>query len=241
MTWARIGLIFIGVAVAAPARAQFTGGVFGPVVKEGASAVEYRASLDPDGPGGGTDLAQRVHYQTSLSDRFQLRGVVASRTVDEDKLDYDFLQAELTWQVTPDGRRYQTGFRFDARTRDENRAEQIGVNWMNQYSFANGWQGRALLLSAVQVADTSSDDIALSARFQLSNTLDSGQTIGLQAYSDLGTTGRIRAFKRVSNTAGPFVAFPLGDDGVYLRTGALFGLSDSARDAQLRVWLGKNF
>lgn len=241
MTRARICLALSVAAIGAPAQAQFTGGVFGPVVKEGASGAEYRASLDPDGPGGGTDIGQRVHYQTSLSDRFQLRGVVASRTVGDDKLDYDFLQAELTWQVTPDGERYQSGFRFDARTRDEDRAEQIGVNWMNQYAFRNGWQGRALLLSAVQVADRTSDDVALSARFQLSNRLSGGQTIGVQAYSDLGTAGRIRAFKRVSNTAGPFVVFPLNDDGVYLRMGALFGLSDSARDTQLRVWLGKNF
>ena len=231
---------FGALAVATPAHAQFTGGVFPPTVKEGASNAEYRIAADFDGPGGGTDIAQRVHYQASLDDRFQLRGVIATRTVGDDKLDYDFLQAELTWQITPDDRRWQTGLRFDARTRDEGRAEQIGVNWTNQWSFDDGWQARAILLSAVQVADRSNDDIALSGRLQLSKRIDSGQTLGLQYYGDLGTTGRIRAFRRASNVAGPFVVFPI-QDGVYIRTGALFGLTDGARDTQLRLWLGKNF
>ena len=232
----------LGLALfAAPsAHAQFTGGVFGPVVKEGASSAEYRASVDFDGPGGGTDIAQRVHYQASLSGRFQLRGVVASRTVGDDRLDFDFVQAELTWQITPDGQAYQTGLRFDGRLRDGNRPGQLGLNWTNQWALGEGWAARAVALSAVQFGDNSKDGVSFSARGQVARTLDGGPTVGAQVYSSLGDSDNFRLFSKTSTLAGPFVAFPLGD-GVSLRTGALFGLTDSSRDTQLRVWLGKSF
>lgn len=42
---------------------QNTGGVFGPVVNEDHSSIQYRATYDPDSEG----LAQRVHFQQSLT------------------------------------------------------------------------------------------------------------------------------------------------------------------------------
>ena len=241
-------------AFAAPAHAQFTGGVFPPTVNGGASQLEYRIAVDPDGPFSKTQVAQRLHYQASLSDRFQLRGVVATRTrfeIDDDPqdpglktdsiFDFDFVQAELTWQITPDDRKWQTGLRFDGRLKDEGR-NQVGVNWTNQWSFDDGWQARAILLSAVREDDDIIDDLGLSARGQLSKRVDSGQTLGLQVYSSLGTPSSFRPLSRNGSTvAGPYAIFPVGGDGVYIRTGALFGLSEGSRDTQLRLWLGKNF
>ena len=237
-------------ALAAPAHAQFTGGVFGPVVNEGASSAQYRLSIDPDGPAGKTRAGQRVHYQTSLSDRFQLRGVLGTRTtfdVENGELDtdsyfaFDFVQAELTWQVTPDDQTWQSGFRFDGRLRDKGRGHQLGVNWMNQWSFDDGWQARAILLSTLRENESLFKDVGLSGRAQVTKKIESGQTLGLQLYSSLGTAGNFRAFNRGNSTfGGPFVSFPLGD-GVSLRTGALIGLTDAAPDTQLRLWLSKGF
>ncbi len=241
-------------ALAAPAHAQFTGGVFPPTVNEGASQLEYRIAVDPDGPLGKTQVAQRLHYQASLSDKFQLRGVVATRTIFEIEentdgfdletdtiFDFDFVQAELTWQITPDDRKWQTGLRFDGRIKD-NGPEQVGVNWTNQWSFDDGWQARAILLTSVRENESVFDDLGLSARGQLTKRIDSGQTLGLQLYSSLGTPSNFRPLSNSGSTAaGPFAVFPIGGDGVYVRTGALFGLSDGSRDTQLRLWLGKNF
>ena len=251
-------LTLAALALATPAHAQFTGGVFGPVVKDGASSVEYRIAVDPspdpeelfDDP----RVAQRVHAQTSVSDKVQLRGVIATRTAfdfvesnddlrieAENYFEFDFVQAELTWQLTEDDTRdYQTGLRFDARIRGEGRPAQVGFNWMNQWALGDGWQARALLTSVVVEDSNVIDDLNLGGRAQLAKKLDSGPTVGLQLYTGFGKLADFQVFTPDTSTfGGPFVAFPLGD-GVSLRTGALFGLSETAPDTQLRLWLTKS-
>ena len=59
----RLALAFFGsLIVSETAFAQNTGGVFGPVVKEGHRSFQYRAAVNPDNALGQTGFAQRLHY-----------------------------------------------------------------------------------------------------------------------------------------------------------------------------------
>ena len=237
--WALILLCFL----ATPAAAQNTGGVFGPVVNAGAESVQYRVTVDVDAGEqfGGTRIAQRVHYQKAVSGDIQLRGVLQLRETATQTVDVDFVQAEAVWQITPDDRKYQTGLRLDVRVRDEDRPDQIGLNWMNQYSWGEGWQARGVLLGAAKFADKLGDDtVGIGGRAQVSKRVAPGVRVGGEIFTLFGDTGRFDFFVKSATTVGPFVSFEIAD-GVPVFVGTQHGLSNSASDAQFRLWIGRNF
>lgn len=222
-------------ALAAPAYAQNTTGVFGPNVDPDDHTVEYRiAAVTDDG-----DWGQRIHYQRSLNDRLRPRLIVATRSRGGNEVDLDFVRAELVWQTTPDDAQWSRGWRFEARFRDEG-AEEIRANLINQWSLGDGWRARAIFLNTLQVADRSNDNLQFQTRLGVSRKLDSGIRLGVHGYFDLGDTSDVRVLDGVESELGPFVGFNLTDDvGVYL--GTLHGVAGDAADNQLRLFIDRSF
>ncbi|WP_026942961.1 hypothetical protein [Hellea balneolensis] len=222
------------------AAAQNTGGVFPPMVNDGHKSAQYRIAINPDNAAGETGFAQRLHYQQSLNGDMMWRVVGQTRKTADSDFDFDFLQAELFWELSDDEDQHKTGLRFDARLRDEGRAEQLGLNWTNQFNFENGWSARALILTAVQIGENAADGVNLQTRGQIARKMESGHTLGVDMFNNYVRTGNIGSFKEQSHTIGPFVAAPLGD-GVSLYAGPLFGLSKAAPDLEARLWLTRGF
>lgn len=242
--WLRISCVtvLLSFAVAVPkfAMAQNTGGVFPPMVNEGHKSLQYRIAINPDNAAGETGFAQRLHYQQSLNGDMMWRVVGQARKTDDSDFDFDFLQAELFWELSDDEDQHKTGLRFDVRLRDEDRAEQLGLNWTNQFNFDNGWSARAVALTAVQIGENAADGVNLQTRGQIARKLESGHSIGIDMFNNYGRTGNIGSFKTQGHTIGPFIAAPLGD-GVSLYGGPLFGLSKAAPDLEARLWVTKGF
>jgi len=234
-------LLVIAELIAAPATyAQNTGGVFPPFVNEGHKSLQYRAAINPDNAAGETGFAQRLHYQQAINGDFMWRILGQTRKTDSSDVDFDFLQAELFWELSDDEDQHKTGLRFDARLRDEDRAEQIGLNWMNHFNFENGWSARALILTSVQIGDSAADGVNLQTRARLARTLESGPTVGLEMFNNYGNTGNIGGFAAQSHTVGPFIAAPIGK-GLSIFGGPLFGISQAAPDFETRIWVTKDF
>ncbi|ADM09584.1 hypothetical protein PB2503_07644 [Parvularcula bermudensis HTCC2503] len=223
------------------AKAQSLGGVFGPVVDEGAAALEYRVGFTPET----ARFGQRIHYQQSFSDDLMGRGVIQVRETDNSHVEFDYLGGELFWQLSEDGRPWQTGLRFDTRLRNDERPHDIAVNWMNQWTLAERWRGRAVILSSVQFGDNAGDGVGLQTRGQIdyalpSGALSSGTSIGLELFSAYGTTAEFRDFDEQSHEIGPYAMLPL--DGQFsLFTGVLFGLTDGAPDSNVKLWITRAF
>lgn len=235
LLWALIAFTMISQT----AYAQNTGGIFGPVVNDNHRSIQYRSSTDPDNASGDVGFAQRLHYQQSINGDFMWRLVGQLRKTDASDLDFDFVQAELFWQITPDDNKlYQTGLRFDARIRDQDRPNQVGVNWSNQWDFGEGWQIRALGLSVLQVGNNSSDGIFLQGRGHLAKSIGGGKSIGIETFNNLGNTSDGNFLEDQSHAVGPFITAPIGHD-FSIFAGALFGVSDAAADTELRLWLTK--
>lgn len=222
------------------AKAQNTGGVFPPMVNEGHKSAQYRIAINPDNADGEFGLAQRLHYQQSLSGDMMWRVIGQTRKTADSDFDLDFLQAELFWELSDEDDQHKTGLRFDARLRDEGRAEQLGLNWMNQFNFDNGWRVRALILTSVQVGDNAADGVNLQTRGQIARKLESGHTLGIDMFNNYGRTGNIGSFDEQSHTIGPFVAAPIGNGNSFY-AGPLFGLSKAAPDVEARLWVTKGF
>ena len=226
--------------IAPNAMAQNTGGVFPTQVNEGHRSLQYRAAIDPDNAQDEFGFAQRLHYQQAINGDFMWRIVGQTQKTENSDFDFSFLQAELFWEMSDDEDQHKTGLRFDARLTDGDRAEQLGVNWVNQFNFDNGWHARALVLSSVQIGDTAADGINLQTRARVGKKLENGPLIGVEMYNNYGRTSDFGSFDEQSHTIGPFISTPIGNK-VSLFAGPLFGFSSAAPDVEARLWLTKGF
>ena len=230
---------FIGLAFAATtpvAIAQNTGGIFPPMVNEGHKSAQYRVTYNPDTEG----LSQRFHYQQAINGDFMWRGLVSARKTTDSDVDFDFVQAELFWELSDDDDDWRTGFRFDGRIRDDGRPGLIGIHWTNQFPISDTWNGRFVALSSFDIGDGAGDGVFLQTRGNFFTKLEGGQTVGLEYYNSYGSTEDIRDFDDQSHQIGPYAVFPVTKDWSVL-TSALFGATDGAADSELRFWITRNF
>ena len=235
-------LIFFFLAFATTTKtvmAQNTGGILGPVVNAGQRSFQYRSAFDPnDDSTDEVGFAQRLHYQQSVSGSVMLRLVAQQRKTAASDFDFDFVQGELTYQISPDDKFYQTGLRFDVRIRDQGRANQLGVNWTNQWNLSNDWNIRAILLSAINVTNDTGEGVFLQVRSHAAKLLSSGKSVGVETFNTFGTTTNFGSFNSQSHTIGPFLTVPLAHK-FSVFAGALYGVSEAAPDAEVRLWLTK--
>lgn len=226
--------LLILAASALSAAAQNTGGVFPPNVDEGHKSAQYRVAFNTDTNG----FAQRLHYQQAINGDFMWRVIGQTRETDSSDVDFDFLQAELFWELSPENTDYRTGVRFDARLRDDNRPHQVGLNWMHQWKFSEGWTARLVGLSSVQFGDNNADGIFLAPRAHLSRKLDT-VTLGVEYYGNFGSTDEF-TLSKTGQTAGPFISTKLTGK-TSIMAGVQIGLNNAAPDTDLRLWLTQGF
>ncbi|MAN46412.1 MAG: hypothetical protein GYB49_17715 [Alphaproteobacteria bacterium] len=218
------------------AQAQLTSGISGPVVHEGKRAAGYRAAYDPDANG----LAQRVHYDHALNGKFLLRGVAQARKTSRSDLDFDFFQAELRWQLTPDSADWQQGLRFDVRIRDDDRPGLVAAHWMHQVQLTDSVRARFAAIVSGDVGNDARDGVFLQTRGDLGWRLSGGVDLGAELYNSYGPADDILPLERQSHLAGPFVSLPL-TDSLNLRTSALLGLTEASPDVTFRLFLTQDF
>ncbi|MEM7328283.1 MAG: hypothetical protein AAF437_06045 [Pseudomonadota bacterium] len=223
-------------AMAPTTLAQNTGGIFPPMVNEGHKSAQYRVAYNPDTEG----LSQRVHYQQAINGNLMWRGLVSARKTDDSEVDFDFVQAELFWELSDDDDEWKTGLRFDARIRDDDRPGLVGVHWTNQFPITETWTGRFVALSAIDIGDDARDGMFLQTRGNLFTRLQSGQTVGVEFFNAYGSTDNFLDLDKQGHSVGPFASFPVVEDWS-LFTGALFGLTDASADAELRLWVTRGF
>ena len=221
--------------MAGPLHAQNTGGVFGPVVNDLHRAYEYRISYDPDVD----SFAHRLHYQHSLDSDRMWRVIAQGRKSEgATSHEFDFVQGELFWQITPDEAALQQGLRFDLRYRDGDRPGTAGINWTHQFPLTNGWRGRAILLTAVDFGENRREGLLLQTRAQLARSVGAAGQVGLEMFSGYGSTDDFPSFDDQSHQLGPFFSLEVAEE-VSMYGSALFGLSQGAPDTNLAIWVTK--
>ncbi|MCR9223753.1 MAG: hypothetical protein NXH70_06745 [Hyphomonas sp.] len=232
----RIAFFSLALVTTPVAAAQNTGGIFSPVVNDDHRSAQYRVTYNPDTEG----LAQRAHYQQSINGDLMWRGLVSARKTSDSDVDFDFVQAELFWELSDDDDRWKRGLRFDARIRDDDRPGLLGMHWTNQFPVTDDWNARIVALSAIDVGDDARDGVFLQTRGNVFTRLDTGQTVGVEVFNSYGSTDDFRDFEEQTHQIGPFASFPVAEDWS-LFTGALLGLTDASADAELRLWLVRGF
>lgn len=231
------GTYFVAVlAICGSAHAQNTSGVFGPEIEADHKSLEYRIGFDPDTG----NVAHRLHAQASLNDAWMLRLIAQSRETATSDMDFDLLGVQLFWQVTPDGQGWQSGLRLDARLRDEGRPATVRLDWSNQFQLGERWRVRAVALGSAEIGDAARSGVFLQTRGQLAYRLDGKRSLGVEVYSDYGSTDHLLAASEQSRQAGPFVTMSVAKDWS-LTTEILFGLTDSSPGTNLKVAISRQF
>ena len=227
--------IVIFILSAVPALAQNTGGVFPPGFGANHESAQYRLSIDTDT----NRFANRLHYQKSIDSKRLWRIVGQTRETDSSDVDFDFIAAELFWELGETSDTWRKGFRFDAILRNEGRPGQINVNYMNQWNLDNGWSARLIGLSSLQIGENRSDGIFIQPRAQLAKKLSTGPSIGVEYFGSLGSTEDIN-LKQNRQTVGPFISTKITGKTSIL-AGAQFGLNDAPSDPDLRLLVTRGF
>lgn len=215
--------------------AQNTSGVSGPVVDGDEKSVEYRLGLTPDG--AGDSYAHRLHYEQALSAAVKTRAVLMVHDRAGENASFSSARAELTWQVTPDDRFWQSGLRTEIQYRDGGPVV-LGARWLNEWDLNDSWTTRFNLIGQAETGNGAADGLFLETRASLSRTIGA-RKVGLELFNDFGSTADMPDFDGQEHQAGPFLETSLGDT-LQLKTGILFGLSDAADDTTFKLSLGRD-
>lgn len=239
MTAFRFGMASILAAplgLVSPAFAQSTSGVFGPTVNEGHRSAQYRIGYDPDTE----SHTQRVHYQQAINGDLRWRGIVQVRETDDSDFDFDYVRAELLWELSDDEDKWKRALRFDGRIRGDGRPALVALNWTNQFPITDRLRGRFITVTGVEIGDDADDGIALETRASLSYKLSGKTSIAVESFNSYGTTDEIPDFDEQEHQIGPSVSYKVTPDwSIY--SGALFGVTDATADTELRLWISRGF
>lgn len=217
-------------------QAQITGGVFSPVVNEGHRSAQFRTAHNVDT----SSFAQRLHYQQAINDSQQWRVVGQWKRPQRSDTTFDFVQFEYLWQQTPNGQAHQSGWRFDARLPRGDRPEQLGVNWINDFTLSEALSLRAILLLSGQFGAGHQAGITVQSRGQLHYKANAQLGAGVAIYSGYGTTADFADLDQQSHHLGPYVNIGLAQ-GYSLHLDLLTDVNSNSSDTTARLWLGKSF
>ncbi|MDT0596029.1 hypothetical protein [Glaciecola petra] len=217
-----------------------TSGVHGPVINPEDSSAMYRISVVPAENGEKNALAHRFHYQEAIDESFRWR-VVGQIIERNGNTDWDNVRAELLWFFRPatENDNWNSGIRFDIRTRRGNRPEQFAINWTNEWKLSEKWRFRGLIIGAWQFGGTATTGTIAETRASLSYKLDSGSRVSVEMFNSWGKVTDIGSWNEQNHQLGSVMSGKLGK--FTYQFGYLAGISNSADDHDFRFWVSKQF
>lgn len=214
--------------------AQNTGTVFSPDVKAHTQALEVRFAYDEDAD----SLAQRMHYQYAFNDAFRMRGVASFRSDDEESEDFRYFRLEGQYQFLEDeDAGFDSAIRVELQFADgDDPSSRTRVGWANKYDLSENWQIRGILLTGHRFGPGSPGGYLLESRAAISREINDQFTLALDYYGDFNTTDDVGSFDEQEHQLGPMLKFDLTDH-IGGMAGILFGLSESAAEAEFRLFV----
>lgn len=236
----------LGAVLLSPsANAQsLTGNVGSAAINQGERAVESRIGFDNQG-----NAAFRSQFQYAFTDWYQLRIIGAFSRPDDGDWNYSATTLENWFQwreEAEDGSGFNGGARIAYTFSDDNGPDEVALRLTLTDKFADGWEWRANLIGEIETGNGSADGVFLQTRVQVSRSLSSsafgssGLRLGIELFSEYGNSEDIPSFDEQAHQLGPVLKAEW-DNGVYIQTGARFGLTDASDDSSFRLSLGREF
>lgn len=128
----------------------------------------------------------------------------------------------------------------DALLQEDTRPGDITVHWANQWKHIDYWTMRFIVGATQQIGNDPADGLQIQTRASAMTSLSYGPKIGLELFSEYGSTSDWLDANEQEHEFGPVAVWKLNEDW-NLYSGALFGLTDASADSQLRFRLSKGF
>jgi len=219
-------------ALTGNALAQNTGGVSGPKVKADDRSIGYRLAWAPDVDG----FAHRLHYQHAVSDRLRFRIIGFQNNASGD-LRFRSLRLETHFQFVKRKTGWNSAVQLQGLIPDGSDGPgRLRVAWINSFDVTENWEMRASLLGAREIGDQARDGVWVETRSETTYALGGGYRIGAQMFNNLNSPADFGAWKDQRHALGPVLKGALGRRAGF-QASVLFGLSDRAPDADLRLFL----
>lgn len=224
------------------ASAQNTSGVPSPEITPGEREFAYRLAYAAEDDGARAAFAHRFHYQQAVTDDLRLRLVGAFRDRAGGALDFATLAAEARWQVIESEEHGWDGAVIFHLTvpASRGRPDRLRIGFPASVDITERWQARGVFYTGVELGEASREGALLEARAEATYKLGNGLRIGPQLFSDFNTTAGTGSFDEQSHQLGFVVKGDLSKR-LSFETGALFGVSEAASDADLRLFLSYAF
>lgn len=234
-------LLVVLVSFYGSASAQNAGGVFGPKVREGYRAFEYRLSVAEPASAGTPPWVQRVQWQTAFNGRLEARADLQWRDPGGGSdVELDFIRGLLLVEAGQPRPGWTTGFRFDARIRNGSGPDELAAHWTNQFDLTPRVYARFNVLTRFDFSDRVSTSPSIETRASLFRSLRAGHSVGMELYNGYGQLEDFRPIESQYHEAAPVVFWAL--PGPYtLYTSIGIGLTDPAPDHSLRLRLIRQF
>lgn len=223
---------------------SLTGNVGSAGITKGEQSFETRFGISDVG-----DSAGRVHYDYAFTGWYQLRLIGSFSRPDGDDLDFSGLTVENWFQWSEeadDNSGFNGGLRFAYTYSDQGEPDEAEVRLTATDKFADGWEWRANLIGELEVGSGREEGLALQTRAQLSRALNFSALssddwrLGVELFSELGSTEDIPSFRDQAHQVGPVVKVSW-ENGFYLQTAVRVGLTEGSDDAMAKLFIGQEF
>lgn len=238
----RIFVFFAALSAAAPAFAQNTSTVTGAEVKAGDRTFEYRAAYAFDDDGKAGVFGHRLHFQYALDDAWRGRVVVLQTKPDDGTLKTRSVSLEIQNQFfeAKEHGGWASAVRLDGLIPTEDgRPGRVRGVWINQLD-RGPWQFRANLYVGKEIGELAKNGLTLETREEATYKMSDKVRFGAQLFNGYNTTAHIGGFDEQKHQIGPVLKVNLTDH-LKIETGALFGLSRAASDADIRLFAAYSF
>ena len=235
-----IAIVLITLFGCGLAEAQNTSSVSGPAVSANEREVEYRLGWRPGEDGAADSFAHRFDYGFSLNGRRAIKVFANFDDGPSRDLRFDNLNAEYLIELSPENAPFwKTGIRFDARLSNGPDPERLGFNWLNQWQLTGRLRARAQFIATRQFGDAADDAIDFEVRSSLIWKAGGGYDLSLLSLANLGSSDDFGGRNHVQEI-GPTLSGPL-PNGYGWTIGTLLGVTDTAPDQDIRIWISKSF
>jgi hypothetical protein len=220
--------------LSAPAFAQNTSSVSGANIVAGQTELGYRAAYAIEDGGDADAFAHRLHYQQALDEDWRVRAIILqSDRGGEFEVRSVQLEVQKQFVEGADHHGWNSAIRVDGLIpTEDDRPGRARIGWLNGLDLGRKWQVRANLYLAREIGENARRSLMVEARAEATYKLPSGTRIGLQSFNTARTADLFAQRRQL----GLVVKGKLTESLSY-ETGALFGLSADASDAEFRLFL----
>lgn len=225
-------------AISGNACAQSLAAVPHPDIRAGEITFDYRAGYSlPDG-GRTPRFGQRFHAQKALNGALRFRLLVQQGERGDGVVVTQFVSPQLQFQFTEseESGGWDSAVRFDGFIPIDGRPGRARVGLFNAIDLGAGVEVRSTLFFAHEIGDDAATGVQLEAREEVSYALSGRTRVGAQLFHGLNSTDRFGDFNEQRHQIG-FYARTRVSRHLGVEAGWLFGLSDAAPDADLRLIL----